>query len=190
MGVLAVPVAAAGYLIYQKSLSFAGEPESAAGAPVETAQVVAVAPSYADPEQLRRKQDLEALRQQEALARQKQLDEQAAAATQPTGKSRVITLGPSARREQPVYTPPPEDPSPSYGRQASSAGPKIYQSEEDFDERQAREDANLRQRGVRPYRPPPQPEAPLMPFSGSSSSVGTPNYSSSSRRSSSSGSRN
>jgi hypothetical protein len=186
-------VAAVGYLIYQKAQSFAGPPEPLAAAPVETQQVVAVAPSYADPEQLRRKQDLESLREQEALARQKQQQEQAAATTQPTGKSRVITLGPSARRELPVYSPPeePSYPQASSGRTTRKPGPRVYQSEVDYDELEAREEAELRQRGVKPYKPY-KPEEPLMPYSGSSSTVGpgSPNYSSSSRTYPRSGSRN
>ena len=186
MGVLAVPVTAVGYLIYQKSQAFSAAPEpTVAAAPAADSEVVAVAPSYADADQLRRKQELDIRRQQEASAVK---PEQPAVETRPGGK-RVITLGPSAKREEPVptYEPDPE-PAPQRRVAARKPGPQIYQSEEDERDLQAREDGALRQKGIKPDRPTP-PEEPLMPFSKSSSSVGS-SYGSSGSRRVGSGSRN
>src|SRR5215217_8825338 len=110
--VMAVPVAAGGYLVYQKqqSLTNSAATEALAVAPAEAEPTtVAVAPSYADPETLKRKQEAdEQLRRERAAAtRPAEADQQAA--TPDLGrktKSKVLTLGPSAVREvapEPAY---------------------------------------------------------------------------------------
>jgi hypothetical protein len=180
---MGVPVAGGGYFVYQKhrSMADATVAETRAVAPAEPAEptTVAVAPSFADPETLKRKQEAdEQLRRERAAAtRPAEADQQAA--TPDLGrktKSKVLTLGPSAVREvapEPSYS----DPTPS--PQASArTGAQVYQSEVDENDRRRREEGNLRQKGYRTEYAAPQ--RPLLPFNGSSS------YGSSSSRSTSS----
>ena len=181
-----VPVAIGGYLIYDKQKKLADDPPAravAAQPEPEAPTTIAVAPSYADPEILRRKEEGETMRQRERemrLARERANLAEAAGQAGKTGKSRVITLGPSpeAARERELqyererlareYAERRAQPRPRYPHE-EPVGPKVYQHTESWEERQRRHVS----------------DAPLLPFSGS----GRGSYESGNYRSTSGASR-
>ena len=183
---MGVPVAGGGYFVYQKyrSMTETVAADTQVIAPAEAAEptTVAVAPSFADPETLKRKQEEdERLRRERAAAtRPAEADQQAA--TPDLGrktKSKVLTLGPSAVREvapEPSYS----DPTPTSPQASAGTGQQVYQSEVDENDRRRREEGNLRQKGYRTEYTTPQ--RPLLPFNGSSSYGSTSTRSTTSAR--------
>lgn len=185
---MALPVAAGGYIIYQKQQSLPVVETQAAPQEPQQPERVAVAPRYADEEALERKRLREEELQRERNA-SRRAAEQAAAddAAAKASKKRVITLGPSANPEQWRTTNgPDQSPPPPQSGMAQAAppeertGPKIYQALGDGRDGRARDDDELREKGYR--QGPAVGEKPLLPFSGGSS------YGSTTTRSRSSGS--
>ena len=133
---MAVPAAAAAFLIYDKQQSIAGAAPPAASAPEvsreETAPVerVVVVPRYADPDLLERKKRQDALLRPRYESAQRQAEAReamanAAGAMKHTGNARPSRVGPAPEPPEGVF-PPNSGAAPAAGYAGASSGPRIY----------------------------------------------------------------